>query len=179
MVGVPGEGTFDAETGDIGESHGFGRAALAIKQQQGKIHQAALKVQRAGGDGMTKVLFKIAGDVFQPGDVGLGQRPGQPAAILADNLIERVGNAAEMKGEPVVSVMTVVDPGVGAFGGKHPKRVLLQGPARPILENQAAAAINHGIKFPIGARIAAHAVFPANTTIGEVAEHAMEGLPKG
>ena len=157
MLGKPRESTFDAKTGDIGERHRFGRATLAVEQQKGKIHEPALKMERTGDDGMTEMLLEMAGDVFQPEDVGLAQRAGQPASALAHNLIQRMGYTAKMKGEPVVGVMPIIDPAMGKLRGENPEGVFMQVRTHPVFYNQPASAINYGIKLPIGARVAAHA----------------------
>ena len=79
----------------------------------------------------------------------------------------------------MVFAAAVVGPGVGALGGENPEGFLAEHGRFVVVEDGAAAAVDDGVKFPIGARVADHGVFPTEATVREIAEHGWGGPVEG
>ena len=166
VFGIPGEGALDFEVREVGER---GRRELGAvgEGEGGEIHETALKTERTEQAGGAEVGLELRRDLLETGDVGVGDFFGEPAAF-ADNVVERVGGAAEVKHDAVKGVVAIVGPGVGAFGGEDPEGFFGEDGALAVAEDRAAAAVEDGVEFPIGAGVARHRIFPTDASVCEV-----------
>ena len=78
-----------------------------------------MKTQRAEEAGGAEVRLKFSGDLLEAGDLGVTEFLGKPAA-LADDFVERVGGAAEVKRDAVKLTAAVVGPGAVSTSPRAP-----------------------------------------------------------
>ena len=173
VFGVPREGALDFEGGEVGERGRLARY-LVGEGERGKVHEATLENDGADEIRLTEMRFDFGGNGSEADDFGVGELFGKPAAGAHD-FVERIGDAAEVENDAVVFVPAVVDPSVGALGRKDPQGFFVERGGLVVAESRPGASIDDRIEFPVGAGVAHHGIFPAETTVREIAEHGVVG----